>query len=288
MTARATHRSTRCGDLHHLHPQAIPFENLDPLLRRPVKLDPASLQAKLVGGGRGGYCFEHNSLFAQVLRALGFKVQEATARVRWSVPPGVRTPRVHCLLFVEAEGERVSRRCRLRRQCADRAAQARLARRAGDAARAVPAGRRGRPIVVEEAKINGAWTPLYAFDFADTHPADYEMGNWFTSAHPESIFVNGLLGARAEPGRRYALREQPARGAHAQRRHREEDARQRRRVARRAHRSVQAAASMSSTASTRCWRGLRRARHEPARPQRPAPARRRQAEGRTARPRSRP
>ena len=31
------------------------------------------------------------------------------------------------------------------------------------------------------------------------------LGNWFTSAHPNSIFVNGLLGARAEPGRRYAL-----------------------------------------------------------------------------------
>ena len=36
---------------------------------------------------------------------LGFKVQEATARVRWSVPPGVKTPRTHCLLFVEAEGD---------------------------------------------------------------------------------------------------------------------------------------------------------------------------------------
>ena len=80
-------------DLHYLHPQAIAFENLDPLLGRPVKLDPASLQAKLVAGGRGGYCFEHNTLFAGVLRTLGFKVQEATARVRWSVPPGVGTPR---------------------------------------------------------------------------------------------------------------------------------------------------------------------------------------------------
>ena len=92
-------------ELHHLHPQAIPFENLDPLLGRPVKLDPASLQAKLVEGGRGGYCFEHNTLFADVLRQLGFKVQEGTARVRWSVPPGVKTPRTHCLLFVEAEGD---------------------------------------------------------------------------------------------------------------------------------------------------------------------------------------
>ena len=46
---------------------------------------------------------------------------------------------------------------------------------------------------------------LYATDLAEMHPADFEMGNWFTSADPESIFVNGLLAARAEPDRRYAL-----------------------------------------------------------------------------------
>ena len=58
---------------------------------------PASLHAKLVAGGRGGYCFEQNLLFGHVLRALGFKVQEATARVRWSVPPGVtRRARMRC------------------------------------------------------------------------------------------------------------------------------------------------------------------------------------------------
>ena len=193
-------------ELHNLHPQAIPFENLDPLLGRPVRLDPASLQAKLVAGGRGGYCFEHNSLFAGVLRALGFKVQEATARVRWSVPPGVKTPRTHCLLFVEAEGEDYLvdvgfggnvLTAPLRLNSRDEQTTPH------EPFRLVDEGDR----VVEEAKINGAWTPLYAFDFADTHPADYEMGNWFTSAHPNSIFVNGLMGARAEPGRRYALRD---------------------------------------------------------------------------------
>ena len=193
--------------LHNLHPQAIPFENLDPLLGRPVKLDPASLQAKLVDGGRGGYCFEHNSLFAHVLRQLGFKVQEATARVRWSVPPGVRTPRVHCLLFVEAEGEdyladvgfggnvlTAPLKLESRDEQKTPHEEFRLVDEGGD-------------LVVQEAKINGAWTPLYAYDFADTHPADYEMGNWLTSTHPQSIFVNGLLGARAEPDKRYALRD---------------------------------------------------------------------------------
>ena len=193
--------------LHNLHPQAIPFENLDPLLGRPVKLDAASLQAKLVDGGRGGYCFEHNTLFANVLRQLGFKVQEGTARVRWTVPQGVRTPRVHCLLFVAAEGEDYLVDVGFGGNVLT--APLKLASRDEQKTphedfRLVDEDDR---VVVQEAKINGAWTPLYAYDFADTHPADYEMGNWLTSTHPQSIFVNGLLGARSELGKRYAIRD---------------------------------------------------------------------------------
>lgn len=194
-------------ELHALHPQAIAFENLDPLLKRPVKLDPASLQAKLVDGGRGGYCFEHNTLFANVLRQLGFTVKEATARVRWSVPQGVKTPRVHCLLFVEAEGDDYLVDVGFGGNVLT--APLKLASRDEQKTphedfRLVDDDDR---VVIQEAKINGAWTPLYAYDFADTHPADYEMGNWLTSTHPQSIFVNGLLGARAEPGKRYAIRD---------------------------------------------------------------------------------
>lgn len=40
-------------DIHRLHAQTIPFENLDPLLRRPMQLDAAWLQDKLVGSARG-------------------------------------------------------------------------------------------------------------------------------------------------------------------------------------------------------------------------------------------
>ena len=49
--------------IHLRHALTIPFENLDPFLRRPVRLDLASLQGKLVRDRRGGYCFEHNLLF---------------------------------------------------------------------------------------------------------------------------------------------------------------------------------------------------------------------------------
>ena len=75
-----------------LHPAAIAFENLDPLLGRPVRLDLASIQQKLIGTRRGGYCFEQNTLLAAALEALGFKVTRLAARVRWMLPP--ERPRV--------------------------------------------------------------------------------------------------------------------------------------------------------------------------------------------------
>jgi N-hydroxyarylamine O-acetyltransferase len=63
------------------HTAHIPFENLDVLLGRTVRLDLDGLQEKMVGAGRGGYCFEHASLFAGVLEALGFQVARHAARV---------------------------------------------------------------------------------------------------------------------------------------------------------------------------------------------------------------
>ena len=72
--------------LHLAHPGAIPFENLDPLLRRPVRLDAASLEQKLVRDRRGGYCYEHNQLFGDVLKGMGYQVSGLAARVMWNAP----------------------------------------------------------------------------------------------------------------------------------------------------------------------------------------------------------
>jgi N-hydroxyarylamine O-acetyltransferase len=69
--------------VHLAHATHIPFENLDILMGRPIRLDLASLQAKLVHGGRGGYCFEQNSLLAAVLEEIGFPVTRLAARVRY-------------------------------------------------------------------------------------------------------------------------------------------------------------------------------------------------------------
>ena len=193
--------------LRGLHPQSIQFENLDPLLGRPVRLDLASLQDKLIQNGRGGYCFEHNTLLAAVLRALGYTVKEATGRVRWGVPPEVRMPRTHCLLIVEAEGERYLDDVGFGGNVltGPLMLDAREAQTTPHEQFRLVDEENG--IVAQEALVGGQWLPTYAFDFTDAHPADFELGNWYTSAHPNSLFVNGILGARADKGRRYGLRD---------------------------------------------------------------------------------
>src|SRR5690606_38423902 len=82
----------------------IPFENLDVLAGRPIRLDLASLQAKLIGARRGGYCFEQNLLFAAVLAACGFAVTPLAARVRYRTNRVL--PRTHMLLRVEVGARR--------------------------------------------------------------------------------------------------------------------------------------------------------------------------------------
>jgi N-hydroxyarylamine O-acetyltransferase len=88
--------------LHARHVAAIPFESLDPLAGRPVPLDLPSLQAKLVGRRRGGYCFEHNHLFRAALERIGFQVTGLGASVVWMSPPDAPLgPMSHMLLKVE-------------------------------------------------------------------------------------------------------------------------------------------------------------------------------------------
>src|SRR5215471_9883357 len=87
------------------HTRSIPFENLDVLLGRPISLEPDALFQKLVAERRGGYCFEQNGLFLEVLRELGFQVAPLSARVRLQRPRDYTPPRTHVFIRVELNGE---------------------------------------------------------------------------------------------------------------------------------------------------------------------------------------
>ncbi|KAB2386150.1 arylamine N-acetyltransferase family protein [Actinomadura montaniterrae] len=89
--------------LHRAHVTSIPFENLEIMLGRPVELDLAAVQGKLVDRPRGGYCFEHNRLFAAVLEKIGFEVTALTGRV--SMGAEKLLPGTHALLLVRTPGQ---------------------------------------------------------------------------------------------------------------------------------------------------------------------------------------
>lgn len=191
--------------LHLRHTQTIPFENLDPFLGRPVRLDLPSLEQKLVRERRGGYCFEHNLLFGHVLRAMGYRVTDLAARVLWERPADALTPRGHMVLRVEVEG---------RDYVADTGfggltlttplrLQAGLEQRTPhESFRLVASG----PEFLMQARVADAWRTLYRFDLQEQLHADYEVTSWYLCNHPQSKFVTGLIAARAAPGGRYALR----------------------------------------------------------------------------------
>lgn len=87
--------------LHVAHLRAVPFENLDISLGRPIRLDRPSLYAKIVTRRRGGFCYELNGLFAWLLEDLGYAVDHLAARdvhADGSLGPAFDhlTLRVHC------------------------------------------------------------------------------------------------------------------------------------------------------------------------------------------------
>jgi N-hydroxyarylamine O-acetyltransferase len=200
-------REPTLGALHGIvaaHATAIPFENIDVLLGRGARLDTGSLVAKLVGEGRGGYCFEHNTLLLQALRALGFSVEGFSARVLWGRPEGDPTARSHMLLRVSLpEGEYLADvgfggltlTAPLRLETGTEQVTPHEPHRLVD----------NDGEIELQARLDGGWTRLYHFLSQPQLPVVYEAANWFTATHPESLFTNHLLMARPEPDRRYAL-----------------------------------------------------------------------------------
>ncbi|HEX5280224.1 MAG TPA: arylamine N-acetyltransferase [Micropepsaceae bacterium] len=190
--------------LHALHPAAIPFENLDPLLGRRVRLDLDSVQRKLLTNRRGGYCYEHNGLFAAVLTALGFRLTTLAARVVYGRPNPADARRSHMLLKIDTSdgtyladvgfgGQSPSAPLRLDTTTEQH----------------TPHGlyriSRERDWFELAAEIDGEWRGLYRFTLEEQSAEDHEMSNWYVSTHPDSEFRALLFVARHPAGRRLTL-----------------------------------------------------------------------------------
>jgi N-hydroxyarylamine O-acetyltransferase len=213
--------------LHRAHLKTFRFENLDIMLGRGVRVDLPTIAAKMVGAGRGGYCYEHGQLFGAVLELLGFTVDRRLARV-WR--PGPVPPRTHMTLrvtlpahdagtpngagpavgFTQSEqtwlvdvgfGSSPAGPILLH----DPEARGDIGPQEIDGWTydVVPSDRLGTwDLRVLE---DGEWVRQYQFDNAIMVPVDVVLSNHYTSTYPESWFTHQPIVVRRDPDAIHSL-----------------------------------------------------------------------------------
>jgi len=194
------------AEVHRAHLTSIPFENLDPYCGIPVSLDLEDVQRKLVTSRRGGYCFEHNLLLKAAYEALGADADLLLARVRVGAH-GVTRARSHLILRVH-DG--------------DSTWHADVGFGLGGLFEPIPFGpggvyvqsgwryrvvEDGRELVLQTAEDDG-WLDQYGVVPDPVPFIDLETSNWYTSTHPRSPFLTGLVVAiHGDDGSRMMLRD---------------------------------------------------------------------------------
>ncbi len=193
--------------LTQAHVQSIPFENIDVFLGRPIRLEPDALYHKLVSSRRGGYCFEQNGLFLEVLGRLGFQVRPLRAAVRLGEPDR-RVPVRHTHLVLEV---RINDEPWITDVGVGSASLTRALRLAADVEQPTPHGTRrlqrqgGKWF--HQVRHGDTWVDVYEFDGSAMLLPDRVVANWYTSTSPDSRFRRELGMAKALPeGRWVSLR----------------------------------------------------------------------------------
>ncbi|MGQ0540671.1 MAG: arylamine N-acetyltransferase family protein [Blastocatellia bacterium] len=90
--------------LQRSHLLTVPFENLDIHWKRPITIDTEKFYDKIVGEGRGGFCYELNGLFNELLRSRGFNTRIISARVFNGIDHGPEYD--HAAIIVTIGGEK--------------------------------------------------------------------------------------------------------------------------------------------------------------------------------------
>lgn len=174
-------------ELHNRHNFLIPFENLDIILGKYHNLDLASLNNRILQQYRGGYCYELNALFGQLLQTLGFEVTVHNARI-WFGSKEL-FPRGHQLMTVTTDegifladvGYRNGliepiplRNNTIQQQFSE---SFRLTQSAS-----------GEWLL--QKLIRKQWEDLYSFYTVACEPVDFEPLHYYNSHSSDSIFTN--------------------------------------------------------------------------------------------------
>ncbi|MND96774.1 Arylamine N-acetyltransferase [compost metagenome] len=196
------------GDLETLkkltqaHPKHITFENIDSFTGIVPAIDTTDIFQKLVTEKRGGYCYEQNSLFKEVLQALGFNIKMHLARVLWSSKDGSETARTHMLLTTDIEGQKYLVDVGF-------GSMTLTAPVLFNSEQETPNGL-FRLISLDDNfyrldVFKNEWLPIYKFTLEEVQLSDLDMANWYVATGPSSMFNKFLMITRVDEHTRYAL-----------------------------------------------------------------------------------
>lgn len=207
---RIGYKETITNDLDTLnkiifaHSISIPFENLNPLLKLPVRIDKDSVQNKLIQNKRGGYCYEQNTLLFHVLTEIGYNVRPLAGRVVWKQPIDSINSLTHMFLLVNVDdveylvdvgfgGQSLTTPLEIVLDIEQETTHEpyRIIKYEDD--------------YVLQTKIADEWNAMYRFNKSKQYFEDFEVGNWYTSTHPEFLFTNILSVAKPYKQGRYTL-----------------------------------------------------------------------------------
>lgn len=189
--------------IQQAHLRAVPYENLDILMKKPIRLDAEALYEKIVGQRRGGYCFEVNELLGHLLRGLGYEVTDLFGRFLRG-ESGIPMRRHHVLMVrciddeipyiadvgVGTGSPNLPMRMVEGGQLEDGVITYRLTKRDFFG------------WVLEDLK-KGEWGPVYSFTEEPNAPIDYLTASFWCEHAEESIFNKGaMVSLRTETGRR--------------------------------------------------------------------------------------
>src|SRR5215218_616409 len=186
--------------LIHAHSHAISYETLDIMLGRPPKLDVATLQNKMIVGGRGGYCFEQNMLFRAGLRSLGYRITSLQGRVIRGLAIDAPRPAIHMLLQAELPegpyladvgfGNLAPTSALLLKPHIEQDTP-------HEVMRFIDVGGE----LTLQARLKHGWEHIYRVIPYPRYDGEYEITNWYTGTHPETPYQGNIIAARPGPNR---------------------------------------------------------------------------------------
>jgi N-hydroxyarylamine O-acetyltransferase len=200
--------------LHVGHRETFLFDNVAIQTGGAISVALDAIERKFIDQGRGGYCFEHNTLFASVLRGLGFAPITLLGRVRRGPPE--RWARTHMVLKVAADGDvwladvgfggiGLLEPIPLREGTTAEQAGIIYALRHEDGLW-ILSMRDPAPNQLYQHDATKSMTDLYEFSEDPQTAGDVEVANHFTSTHPDSVFRRTLTIQRSARDGRVILR----------------------------------------------------------------------------------